>query len=324
VALTYETALREEYAKIDRGGKQRRLFKDLMLEFGEQHLPTMKPSAAQRYKVSARPLLKHFEDMYLDQVNKTTLAEFVRTRRRDGASTATVRRDLGCLSSALSCAMRWDWIDQNIVKAMDKRGLKESQPRVRWLRQREYQTIMDVATTARQRTMIVLLVETGMRLGEMLGLDRRHDIDLERKEIYLTRTKTNAPRVIPLSRKAAAQLRAHPTRMGCDWLFYTDEGKRLAVTAVSAELKRTIRRAKVKDFRPHDFRHTFASWYLQNGGRLEQLQQILGHKRIEQTMKYAHLATKHLHEDMARVGTRAGTSGTDLERKGGGGSGASC
>ena len=41
----------------------------------------------------------------------------------------------------------------------------------------------------------------------------------------------------------------------------------------------------MKDFRPHDLRHTFASDYLQNGGRIERLQAILGHSRIEQTMK---------------------------------------
>lgn len=316
VAQEYERELRAEFGRIDRGGKPRQTFDRLMVDFAEQHLPTLKPGSACRYRVSGKVLLRMFRGKYIDEINKTTLAEFVRRRRREGVTDSTIRRDLACLSSALTCAVHWDWIDQNVVKAMDKRRIREAPSRVRWLRQSEYDALIAAATSPRQVTMITLLVETGMRLGELLGIERERDINIERREIYLSNTKTNAPRVVPLSDKALAQISAHPQRVHCPYLFSTKDGKQIAVTAASAELSRTIKRAKIQDFRPHDFRHTFASWYLQNGGRIERLQQILGHKRLEQTMIYAHLATQDLHDDLQRVGTNVGTTRTESEQPG--------
>lgn len=313
VAEKFERDLREDFARIDRGGKPRRTFGELMVRFGEDRLPSLKESSAQRYRVSAKPLLAHFRDLYLDEINKAKLAEFIRRRRRDGVTSATIRRDLACLSSAFSHAVHADWLDQNIVKAIDKRELKEAQPRVRWARQVEYKKILATVNSPRQRSIIIILAETGMRLGELLNLQRA-DMDLGRKEVHLTETKTGAPRVVPLSREAAAQLTAQPQRLRCPYVFFTSSGKPPTVNGISTALRRVFKRAEIKDFRPHDLRHTFATWYLQRGGRLERLQQILGHRRIEQTMKYAHVATQDLHDDMQRVGTNVGSWGTDSEQ----------
>ena len=52
--------------------------------------------------------------------------------------------------------------------------------------------------------------------------------------------------------------------------------------------------AKIKDFRFHDLRHTFASWYMMNGGDLYELAKILGHSNIKMTERYAKLAKTHI------------------------------
>ena len=62
-----------------------------------------------------------------------------------------------------------------------------------------------------------------------------------------------------------------------------------------------MERAQLEDFRFHDLRHTFASWFMMRGGDLYALQQILGHASITQTERYAHLAPDHLRSQMLRT-----------------------
>tara|TARA_Y100001934_G_scaffold45964_1_gene55614 strand:+ start:205 stop:564 length:360 start_codon:yes stop_codon:yes gene_type:complete len=95
----------------------------------------------------------------------------------------------------------------------------------------------------------------------------------------------------------------------------TSTGRQLSVNATSRAIKRAMTNAKIKDARAHDLRHTFASWFLQAGGRIERLKEFLGHARIDQTVKYAHLSTADLHEEMQRVGTRTITGATEMHQK---------
>ena len=61
------------------------------------------------------------------------------------------------------------------------------------------------------------------------------------------------------------------------------------------------RRAGITDFRFHDLRHTFASWFVQDGGDLYRLSRILGHTTLQMTSRYSHLRTDDLHDEMDRV-----------------------
>ena len=61
------------------------------------------------------------------------------------------------------------------------------------------------------------------------------------------------------------------------------------------------KRAGVTDFRWHDLRHTFASWFVQDGGDLYHLSRILGHATIDMTARYGHLRTGDLHSELRRV-----------------------
>ena len=60
-------------------------------------------------------------------------------------------------------------------------------------------------------------------------------------------------------------------------------------------------RAGIEDFRFHDLRHTFASWWVQDGGDLYRLSRILGHATLQMTARYGHLRTNDLHDELERV-----------------------
>jgi integrase/recombinase XerD len=284
-------------------------YEAMMVRFVEEYLPGLKPRSAQRYLTSLRVLDPVFRALHLDEINRSSVADYIASRKKQRVTDATIRRDLACLSSALTCAVEWDMVEHNILKSLPKKNLKESKPRTRWLTRDEYASTLECATDW-AHPIIIMLAETGMRLGELLSVNWRN-IDLERNEIFLPDTKSGRPRVVPLSAAASAQISAQPRHLKTNLLFYTSTGRPLRIDSTSTAIKRAMVKAKVQDASAHDLRHTFASWYLQNGGRLERLQLILGHARIDQTTKYAHLSTADLHEDLAKVGTNMGTRPTD-------------
>lgn len=88
-----------------------------------------------------------------------------------------------------------------------------------------------------------------------------------------------------------------------EWLLGISKSRRLSVRE-SKEVSRSIlQMAGISDFRFHDLQHTFASWYMMNGGDLYELAKILGNSNIKMTERYAKLAKKH----------RAGTGSTARE-----------
>lgn len=285
-------------------------FTELMVLFAEQHWPSLKPSAARRYRVSGKSLIPHFGDTDIALIDRRAIMDYIAIRRREVSDT-TIRRDLACLSAAYSFAIDTDRIDRNPMATVRlKKVLGKIVERVRWLRRpAEYNAILKAAQPP-QQAIIRILVGTGLRLGELASLEWRN-VDLRAKEIHLEKTKTDAPRTVPLSAEVCRVLSAQPRHITLEHVIWTKRGTPYDATILSHVLGGIIRRAGLDDFRPHDLRHTFASWYLQDGGSIAALQRILGHSSIRQTGKYAHLATADLHRDVKRVGTKAGTGTTD-------------
>ena len=155
-----------------------------------------------------------------------------------------------------------------------------------------------------------MAVETGMRMGELFGL-RWEQVHLERREVRLVVTKSNRPRVIPLSDRAVAILAASPRIATSPYVFTNPHtGKRYRNLWQS--FRKACSRAGITDFRWHDLRHTFASWHVQNGTDLYRLSRMLGHSTLQMSARYAHLATEHLHQAVRNMATSLATVASDL------------
>jgi integrase len=124
--------------------------------------------------------------------------------KKTGRKSPTIRRYLSTLSSLFSFAERSGWLAQNPLVRFDKRALPEAQPRTRFLSRGEYRRLI-AASPSHLRPLIEMAVETGMRLEELLSL-KWEQVDLDRREVRLVLTKSNRPRVVPLSDKAVAVL----------------------------------------------------------------------------------------------------------------------
>ena len=109
-----ERRFRQWLADLDAvawGERPRRTFEEATERFAREHLTTLKPRGAERYLVSLKSLAVHFDGKTLDQIKSASLSEFETARRSEGVTAGTIRRDLACLSSIMTSATDWEWID---------------------------------------------------------------------------------------------------------------------------------------------------------------------------------------------------------------------
>lgn len=148
-----------------------------------------------------------------------------------------------------------------------------------------------------------LLMLTGCRTNEILTL-RWTDVDLAGRQLRLQDSKTG-PRVVPLS-PSAVNVLADLARTNCgEWVI---PGYRADthLSEVGTTWRRLRERAGLPDVRVHDLRHSFASSALAFGESLPMIAKLLGHSRLETTIRYAHLARSDVQEAAERVARSLG------------------
>ena len=150
---------------------------------------------------------------------------------------------------------------------------------------------------------IRLLVLTGCRRSEILGLRWEH-VDLGASELRLPDSKTGA-RLVPLSPAAAEVIACLPRVAGNPWVIAgRNPGAPLRNLQYPWEILRA--RAGLDDVRIHDLRHSFASRALALGESLSMIGELLGHRRVRTTARYAHLAREAVKSSASRVAESIG------------------
>lgn len=272
-------------------------FDELMLEY-------LKATAGERrredtVKMHVRRLRQSFAGLEMERLSAVEIAAFIRQRREDGVANATINRELEVLSAAISYAVReWEWRLPNPVSG---RMLKEPEGRVRWITRAETRALIEAAKQERKAPhlapLITLALHTGMRRGEMLGLEWDR-VDLQAGLVYLEghHTKAGKRRTVPLNAVAreAILTRARFRAERCPdarLVFCDSNGK--GIGSVKTAFATACKRAGLTDFRFHDLRHTCAAWLVQAGVPLTEVRDVLGHSTVKMTERYAHLAPEN-------------------------------
>lgn len=187
--------------------------------------------------------------------------------------------------------------------------IKENNKRDRYLERDEIQKLLTTCPP-HLRKIVECVLHTGMRKQEVLGLKWEQ---VRGGFIYLRKTKTNESRQIPINNtldllfqqiRKEQQLRSKYVftyAKSEDKLVDKEpvrQRKKLApipenIDNIKSSFSCAVKRAGIENFTFHDLRHTFASHFVMQGGSLRALQQILGHRKIETTMRYAHLSPDH-------------------------------
>jgi integrase len=141
---------------------------------------------------------------------------------------------------------------------------------------------------------LLLSIHTGMRMSEQYGL-HWNQVDSERRQIHLPKTKNGDPRTIPLNSvalEALEQLRGESKKPGTTPVFPSLRGSE-TLQGSRGWFPTALEEAKIKAYTWHCNRHTFASRLVMAGVDLRTVAELLGHRTLQMVMRYSHLAPEH-------------------------------
>jgi integrase len=236
-----------------------------------------------------------------DDLSLQAVSRYVALRRSDGVASGTINRELRFLSAAINEYNRFN--GTNIKNNAGAALQQEPAGIVRWITKEEAERLI-----ASARPMVADFIRvalyTGLRKEAVLSLQWT-DIDFERGVINVR------PKDAPKAKPRAKALPIHPVcREGLlsrkqangdyPYVFPHRHGKGHAMYMFSG-FKAACEAAGIKNFRVHDMRHTLASWLIMAGRPLIEVRDILGHKSVKQSERYAHLAPENLRQAMESI-----------------------
>ena len=229
---------------------------------------------------------------YLDEITRKDIIDFHHGLHAKGYKPGTCNRSLILLRYAFNLAIKWEipGVKTNPTKDVpllnDQEGKKE-----RYLSKEETERLYGVlkdSDNALLQYIIPMLILTGARKREVLDA-RWEDLDLDRRQWRIPITKAGRPRYVPLSNGVIHLLANVPHKDGNPWVFPNPKSSKPYISIFGAW--NTARKAAgLADVRIHDLRHSFASFLVNAGRSLYEVQRILGHTQIKTTQRYAHLS----------------------------------
>jgi len=249
-----------------------------------------------RDKISVAHLNDAFEGKYLFEI-KPRMIEKYKADRLKSVGPATVNRELACLKHMYTKAIEWDYVQANPVKKV--KFLKEPPGRLRYLKVDEADKLIKNCNDCLQ-SIVITALNTGMRKEEILSL-KWQEVDLDNCKITVKKTKNNESRVIPINQTLYKELSALSEHKDKENEYVFSNGNSNRFGDIKKGFSMALTRAGIKDFHFHDLRHTFGSHMVMQGIDLRTVQQIMGHKDIQTTMRYAHLSPEYVHEAIGRL-----------------------
>jgi site-specific recombinase XerD len=239
----------------------------------------------------------------IERIERVDLEGFIEHEQDRGLRISTVRTRLACIIAFLHYLMEQEIISGSVLKRGIKLKLPETLPRA--INPADVRKLLSVIDDTRDRALIVLLLRTGIRIGEALGLTL-NDLDIKGRKVHLYQGEKNSMgRVVYLSDDALFALKLWLKRRdkAKEFLFYGQGHGHLCYSTGRSVFVKYLKKAGLeqKGYTVHCLRHTFASELLNAGMRLECLQPLLGHQDIEVTRRYARLTDRTREEEYFRA-----------------------
>lgn len=297
-AQRYEAELRQKLA----GGKSLKDKKVPTLqvftkEWQETYVRNNNKPSEQRqkeytFRVHLNPIMGKLP---MDRISIQKVEEYKAIKIKSGLNRKTINNHLTILAKCLRTAIDWEIIDKmpKIIK------LKIEPYESEFLTQKECENLLANAEGVWYE-MILVAWKTGMRLGELTGLDWSA-VSLEERRLSVVRAlvrneivspKSNKIRHIPLTKEVCEVLKRREQKSG--YVFVDDDGDFLKAERCRRNLHFICNKAGMKKVKWHTMRHTFCSHLIQRGANQIEVQRLLGHADIKTTMRYAHLAPSSL------------------------------
>jgi integrase len=275
-------------------------------DWSEKYLASVQnANTRRRYSSSRANLITFFgKETQLRHIGVARIEEFKRARREGKIKTATLNRDLRFLAQILKQAERERFIGRSpfdSAKFFQNESKERRKPRI--LNWEEQETVLAVAPP-RIRVLTVLGVETGMRTGEMLGL-QWEDVDFLNGIIRIEKSKTPAGiRCVPISPVCKSELLRWRNLVGpehSERVFPSFSNKRHRLQGGRKAWASTLKKAGISFFPIYYLRHTFASRMNAAGVSPITIAQMLGHSSTQIVPRYAQVLDQNRLDAMKKL-----------------------
>jgi integrase len=303
-AHAYEASLRQRLARgatldpEEKAGCDEISFGQFAWQWFDQYVKANNKISEQysKEKILKSSLIPFFGAMRLDEITTERIEKYKAQQIAKGVSNKTINNRLTVLGKCLNCANEWHGAPAPKIKL-----LKSRPPRTDFLTHGECELLLEHAKDD-LRTMILLALRTGMRQGEIRGLqwssiNWQNRIITVRHSWYdyrkvLLSPKSNRERHIPLDINVYELL--YPTRKNSGFVFLSPYGEPFTCHRLINDLAKLCAKAGIRQIGWHVLRHTFATNLAMLGVPLSTVQALLGHSTISTTMRYAHVAPSTL------------------------------
>jgi integrase len=233
--------------------------------------------------IMMRHLDNEFEEKMIQEINLWDIEKW-KAKRKEKVKPAPVNRELALAKSLFSKAVEWGKIKESPAKKVKFLKLKGSDRRVKFLMADEVQKLISNCSN-KIRPVVIIALNTGMRRSELLDL-KWDQVNFEQGILTLLDTKNNDRRDIPMNETVKNTLRAMERRG--PYIFDGITPQIIKYGFSDARIK-----AGRPDLRFHDLRHCFASGLVMEGVDLNTTRELLGHRDLKMTLRYAHLAPSY-------------------------------
>jgi integrase len=270
--------------------------------FTNHYLPYVKPrkrSWARDEELYRLRIKAVFGDRRLNEITRQQIQSFHTSVLGMGLAPATADHHVKLIRQALNLAIEWDMLDKNPAAKVPLFNVDNKVEH--YLNDEQLEGLLAVLRTDSNRTVCriaMFLLSTGCRLNEALGATWSQ-IDREGRvwKIPASNSKSKKIRSVPLNDSALAVIRELDTegRFDHGHLFVNGQTKK-RYTTIMKVWSRLRAKAGLTHLRIHDLRHMYASFLVNSGRTLYEVQQILGHSDPSVTQRYAHLSSRSLQD----------------------------
>ena len=275
---------------INRSSTENTTLADALIRYKNEITPCKKGSIRELGRINLwirNPLSKRS----LASLKSIDFAKYRDARLKEVAP-GTVRLELA-LVSHLFTILQKEW---NIPVSNPLSNIRKPSPsnaRTRRLEDNEEERLLFACKESRNPllySLVVLAIETGMRLGELLKIEWQ-DINLSKRIAFLADTKNGSNRTIPLSHKAIEILSDTPKHITNKRIYWAWPQK---PDAISGAWRPALERAGISGLRFHDLRHEATSLFFEKGLNVLEVAAITGHKSIQMLQRYTHIKPESL------------------------------
>ena len=263
-------------------------------EFVDTHyLPYIK-KCKRGWKINLSTLKNHIlpalKDQYLDTLTQQSIQRLLFKMKDDGYAAATINRVLTMLRYMYNLGKRWEipGTDKNPTAGIPR--FEENNNCERYLSSEEVDALLKATaenSNPQLKYIVMLLLLTGCRKRELLDAKWEH-FDIPNRRWRIPMSKNGKPRFVPLSDDVITVLSQLPRFEGCPFIVPNPTTLQ-PFNCINHSWQTARKKAGLPDVRMHDLRHSFASFLINAGRSLYEVQKILGHTQITMTQRYAHL-----------------------------------